>query len=52
MFGVNTYILWDDTTNDAAIIDPGMINQTEQDLVDNFIKQIKPHTSNQYSHAY
>lgn len=41
MFGVNTYILWDDTTNDAAIIDPGMINQTEQDLVDNFIQSNK-----------
>lgn len=41
MFGVNSYILWDDTTKDAAIIDPGMINQNEQNLVDNFIQSNK-----------
>lgn len=41
MFGVNTYILWDDSSKDAAIIDPGMINQNEQNLVDNFIQSNK-----------
>ena len=27
MFGVNTYVVWDPVTLDAAIIDPGMINR-------------------------
>ncbi len=27
MFGVNTYIVWNPDTREAAIIDPGMINE-------------------------
>ena len=30
MFGVNTYVVWDPVTLDAAIIDPGMINRSEE----------------------
>ena len=30
MFGVNTYILWDDISREALIVDPGMINEKEQ----------------------
>lgn len=37
MFGVNTYILWNSDTNDAAIIDPGMCNTRERDTLDSFI---------------
>ncbi|MBQ7042293.1 MAG: MBL fold metallo-hydrolase [Muribaculaceae bacterium] len=38
MFGVNTYILWDDISKEAAIIDPGMINDVEKKEIDEFIK--------------
>lgn len=39
MFGVNTYILWDETSHEAAIIDPGMIDVAEERLLDNFIER-------------
>ena len=38
MFGVNTYILWDDMSNEAIIVDPGMINDNERKIIDNFIE--------------
>ena len=38
MFGVNTYILWDDISKEAAIIDPGMINDAERKSIDEFIE--------------
>ena len=38
MFGVNTYILWDPATHEAAIIDPGMTDGRETEAIDNFIK--------------
>lgn len=38
MFGVNTYIVWNPDTREAAIIDPGMINEDEQLALDRFIK--------------
>ena len=38
MFGVNTYILWDDISKEAIIIDPGMINDNERKIIDNFIE--------------
>lgn len=37
MFGVNTFVLWDPATHDAAIIDPGMIDSREIAEIDNFI---------------
>lgn len=37
MFGVNTYVLWNETTNEAAIVDPGMINEAEERVLDDFI---------------
>jgi glyoxylase-like metal-dependent hydrolase (beta-lactamase superfamily II) len=37
MFGVNTYIVWNPYTKEAAIIDPGMIKPAEQQKLDNFI---------------
>lgn len=35
-FGENTYILWDDSTKEAAIVDPGMSSAAENDAVDKF----------------
>lgn len=37
MFGVNTYILWDDISKEAIIVDPGMINDSERNVIDEFI---------------
>ena len=39
MFGVNTYILWDDVSKDATIIDPGMIDVTDRNIIDEFIRK-------------
>lgn len=39
MFGVNTYILWDNISKDAIIIDPGMVNDSEQKIIDQFIEK-------------
>lgn len=41
MFGVNTYILWDDISRDAVIVDPGMIDDKECKIIDDFIKNNK-----------
>lgn len=38
MFGVNTYVLWDPDSNEAAIVDPGMIDREERDALDKFIE--------------
>lgn len=37
MFGVNTYIIWNSETKNAAIIDPGMYNPAEQAALSKFI---------------
>lgn len=39
MFGVNTYVLWDEVSKDAVIVDPGMVNLDEQAMVDDFINK-------------
>ena len=36
-FGENTYILWDDVTREAAIIDPGMLKSKEFETIDDYI---------------
>ena len=36
-FGVNTYIVWDELTLEAAIVDPGMFNQKECESLVSFI---------------
>lgn len=38
-FGENTYIIWNEQSGDAAIIDPGMSNQYERDSVQKFISE-------------
>ena len=36
-FGENMYILWDETTRDAVIVDPGMMREAEREMVTKFI---------------
>lgn len=36
-FGENMYILWDETTRDAVVVDPGMMREAERDMVTKFI---------------
>lgn len=38
MFGVNTYVLWDPESKEAAIVDPGMIDSREQQAISKFIE--------------
>lgn len=37
MFGVNTYVVWDEATREAVVVDPGMIEERECKALDNFI---------------
>lgn len=39
MFGVNTYVVWDEATLEAAVIDPGMIDEAEERVLDDFIER-------------
>lgn len=39
MFGVNTYVLWDEKTLEAAIVDPGMVDEAEENVLDSFIER-------------
>lgn len=39
LFGERTYIVWDENTREAAVIDPGMVNDTEQRAFDMFIEK-------------
>lgn len=36
-FGENTYVAYDENSNDAVVIDPGMMNQHERDGVIQFL---------------
>lgn len=38
-FGELTYLVWDDTTLEGAIVDPGMSTKREQQLLDSFIDE-------------
>lgn len=38
-FGENTYVIWDEKSGDAAIIDPGMSNRYERDTIQKFIAE-------------
>lgn len=44
MFGENTYIVWDEATREAMIVDPGMIDPAEQYTLTTFISDrgLKP----------
>ena len=36
-FGENMYILWDETTHEAVIVDPGMMRDEEREMITKFI---------------
>lgn len=38
LFGENLYILWDENTRDAVVVDPGMMRDAEREMVTNFIE--------------
>lgn len=38
-FGVNTYVVWDDATLEAAVIDPGMASASDNALMESFIDE-------------
>ncbi len=53
LFGVNTYIVWDEPTGQAAIIDPGMMDRHEQQMLYDTIEElgVKPtHLINTHLH--
>ena len=35
-FGENTYVIWDATSHEAAIVDPGMVKPEETNLIEDF----------------
>lgn len=37
LFGINTYVVYDHSTGECAVIDPGMMDSEEQQAMDNFI---------------
>lgn len=40
-FGENTYLIWDETSGEAAVVDPGMVNDEENATVEQFIAERK-----------
>lgn len=40
-FGENLYILWDEATHDAVVVDPGMMRDEEREMVTKFIGEHK-----------
>lgn len=41
MFGENTYIVFDETTREAAVIDPGMLREAEEEAISRYIDDNK-----------
>ena len=37
-FGENMYILWDESTREAVVVDPGMMREAEREMVTKFIE--------------
>ncbi len=53
MFGVNTYVLWDPVSLEAAIVDPGMTSVEEENAIFGFISRnnLRPvHLINTHMH--
>ena len=40
-FGENMYILWDEASRDAVVVDPGMMREAEREMVTKFIEDQK-----------
>lgn len=38
-FGENMFILWDDVSHEAVVVDPGMMRDSEQEMVTKFIDE-------------
>lgn len=38
MFGLNTYVVWDETTRQAMIVDPGMISTDEEYVLAEYVR--------------
>ena len=38
LFGENVYILWDEMSREAVVVDPGMMRDAEREMVTNFIE--------------
>lgn len=52
-FGENTYVLWDEDSREAAIVDPGVSNDREREALANFIERehLRPtHLINTHMH--
>ncbi len=52
-FGENTYVLWDDDSREAAIVDPGVSNDRERQALEDFIERehLRPvHLINTHMH--
>ena len=47
-FGENMYILWDEASRDAVVVDPGMMREAEREMVTKFIEGFYK-TANQYN---
>ncbi len=41
LFGENTYVIWDPTTLEAAVVDPGMCDSREFAIFDSFVAEKK-----------
>lgn len=39
LFGINTYLVFDEATKKCAVIDPGMSNREEEKAIENFIAE-------------
>lgn len=39
MFGENTYVVFDERSGDAAIIDPGMLNPREEEAISKYLQE-------------
>lgn len=45
LFGINTYLVFDPSTKECAVIDPGMSNPEEEESIENFIAEKGLHLS-------
>ena len=39
LFAVNTFVVWDEETKEAAVIDPGTSGLAEEELLDDYINK-------------
>lgn len=43
LFGENTYVIWDEATLEGAVVDPGMVDEDENNILISFLKSKKLH---------